>query len=346
MIRIGLMGCGSVADFGHLPAISETHDLELVAAFDPNIEAAQRATHRFPHAAICTDSEYFFAEGKRRGMQAVVIASPAPFHLANIREAASHGLHILCEKPLGMNEAEILEIIRVVEAANVHLTTALCYRFSSISQHIRELVDQKAIGEIRVLRLVYLWNLHGKYFYDKEGNRFEAPIRVGRMVEGGPMVDCGVHQIDLACWWLRSEVERQTAAAAWIDREYEAPDHVWLDLDHQCGAHSHIEMSFSYTHTAKDPVNVFTYELIGTDGLIKYDRDGWRFELRNGYGTSYLPGGSEKNFQGMYQAWKFALESGDFSNLPSGLDGLRVTRIAQRATSELIAGRPQNTRNR
>jgi len=139
---------------------------------------------------------------------------------------------------------------------------------------------------------------------------------------------------------------RQMSTAAWVDAEYEAPDHVWLHMDHECGAHSHIEMSFSYTHTARDAMSVFTYELIGTEGLIRYDRDGWRFEMRNGNGTHYMPGASEKNFHGMYETWRAALESGDFSAMPSARDGLRITRIAYQATEAAIAARTRNSRDR
>ena len=329
MTRIGLMGCGQVAQFGHLPAIAETPGVSLVAVYDPNPEAVQKAVAHFPQAFPATDSETFFTMGKQAGMQAVVIASPAPAHFANVREAARRGLHILCEKPLGINDAEIQQMIDLTRAANVNLSTALCYRFSPVAQQIRNLVAQKAIGEVRVLRLLYLWNLHGKYVFDKEGNRHESPLRIGRMHEGGPMVDCGVHQIDLARWWLQSEVVKQVSVAAHIDQDYDAPDHVWLHLTHENGVQSHIEMSFSYCHTARDPVNIFTYEVIGTEGLIKYNRDGWILEVRNASETYHLPGASEKNFAGMHRAWRDALETGDFSALPTAEDGLRATQISR-----------------
>jgi hypothetical protein len=57
-------------------------------------------------------------------------------------------------------------------------------------------------------------------------------------------------------------------------------------------------MSFSYCHTVREPINHFSYHLIGTHGLIRYDRDGWHFELRSGCGTDYFPGADEKNFAG------------------------------------------------
>jgi predicted dehydrogenase len=253
--------------------------------------------------------------------------------------AAAHGLHVLCEKPLAMTDADAEQMIRTMERAERMLFTGFCYRFSPVSLQIKELVAQGAIGQVRSLRLLYVWNLHGKY-ETINGHLVESPRRVGRMLEGGPMVDCGVHQIDLARFWLGSEVVRQQAAGAWVDEGYEAPDHMWLHMDHDSGAHTMVEMSFSYTHTAQDPISHFSYHLIGTDGLIRYDREGWRFEVRNGRETRFLPGADEKNFQGMYQAFTHALYTGETGYLSSGEDGLIATRIARTATEAVIAARP------
>ena len=150
------------------------------------------------------------------------------------------------------------------------------------------------------------------------------------------MVDCGVHQIDLARWWLNSEVASYQAMGAWVE-DYAAPDHVWLHMDHENAAHTMVEMSFTYGHTVKDPRSHFSYHLIGTDGVIRYDRDGWVFEVRTKHGTHRLPGSSEKNFEGLYAAWARALETGDRADLPTGFDGLRATQIAREATEDVIA---------
>lgn len=329
------MGCGVVASYGHGPAIRETPGLVLASAYDPNPEQLARFCQNYPGVQGFTDPDAFFSSD----IDAVAITSPAPRHRDNISQAAHYGKPVLCEKPLGMNELEIEEMIATMQDANLLFATALCYRFSPVAMKIKELVRSGAIGTVNALRLVYIWNLHGRYEWDSNGNRIVAPRRVGRMVEGGPMVDCGVHQIDLALWWLNSPVAHQVGIGAWVDNDFEAPEHVWLHLDHENGAHTTVEVSFSYAHTVKEPVDRFTYELMGTEGLIRYDRDGWKFEVRTSEATHWLPGGSEKNFQGMYAAFRDTLETGIIGDLPTAEDGLRVTRIARAATDEAIARR-------
>ena len=332
--KIGLMGCGVVADYGHLPAILTTDGLELAALYDPDPQALARLHARVPTAQVFTEAEPFYT----CGLDAVSITSPVPVHLANVSGAARHGLHVLCEKPLAMTDAEIEEMIAVMKQAGRMLATGFCYRFSPVAQRIKQILTEGWIGELRAMRLIYLWDLHGKWSYDASGNRFESPRRIGRFLEGGPMVDCGAHQIDLARWWTGSEIKRSVAAGAWVE-EHDAPGHVWLHLDHASGCHTMVEMSFSYSHTATEPADIFRYELIGTDGLIRYDRDGWRFEVRNSHGTTVLPGASEKSFGGMYAAWRDALIAGALGPMPSAEDGLIVTRLARTATESVMAER-------
>jgi predicted dehydrogenase len=335
MAKIGLIGCGVVAMYGHLPAIKKTPGLELHSLFDVSPAALDAAQRQFQPQHTFTDIDAFF----NSGIDAVVVTSPAPIHLSNVIDCARYGKHVLCEKPLAMNEAEIVRMIEAMEKAQRMFFTGFTYRFSPASLKIKELVTAGAIGQVRSTRLIYVWNLHGKWSIDPvTGQKIETPRRVGRMLEGGPMVDCGVHQIDLARWWLDSEVVRARGVGAWVDR-YEAPDHMYLHMDHASGAHSTVEISFTYGYTVDHPAMLFTYDLIGTDGIIRYHRDASLFELHNDRGRQSLPYYPEKGFEPMYAAFAEALRTGQPGNLPSGRDGLAATRIAREATEQAIRDR-------
>ncbi len=336
MFKIGLMGCGAVASFGHLPAIATTSGLEISALYDPDLARVNELGASYPNAWRFTDPEEFF----KATIDAVVIASPAPAHYDNLKLCAQHGKHVLCEKPLGHTEQEALAMIDLMHQRGLMLFTGFCYRFSPVSLKIKELIESGEIGSVMAMRLIYLWALDGKYITGPDGARIANPRREARMLEGGPMVDCGVHLIDLARWWLNSEVVAHTGFGAWLE-EYRAPDHVWLHLNLASGAVVHVETSFSYTATASDHLSQFTYEIIGTEGLIRYDRDGWRLEVRNGSGTHHHPGASEKNFYGMYTAFEEALRTGVPGHLPSGEDGVIATRVANEATEQAIVSRTE-----
>ena len=159
-----------------------------------------------------------------------------------------------------------------------------------------------------------------------------------RMLEGGPMVDCGTHQIDLSRFWTGSEVVRQQAHGIWVE-DFEAPDHMVLHLDHASGAHTMVEISYSFAATAKEPLSEFTYQLIGTEGLIRYERETDTFELRTPNGTERHECYPEKNFPLMYQHFSNFLHTGNAGALPSAHDGFIATHIARSATDQAIRDR-------
>jgi len=239
---------------------------------------------------------------------------------------------------LAMDEDEAAEMIALTKEARLPLFTGFMYRFGPEALKIKELIEQNAIGEVRSLRLVYIWNCHGRYETDENGNRIEQRRREGRMLEGGPLVDCGVHDIDLARWWTGSEVVRQHSSAAWV-QDYEAPDHVWLHMDHANGAHTMTELSYTYCHTSKEPVYRYIYDIIGTEGVIRYDGPANTLELRSSEKTETYPLARGKNFLGMYEQFARCLETGAAGTLATAEDGLIATRIARKATDDAIAGR-------
>jgi predicted dehydrogenase len=334
MARIGVMGCGAVSDFGHIPAILQTHGLDLVSLYDPNRDRVEAMSSKFGGITAYTDQDAFV----RSGLEAVVIASPPTVHRENVLAAAGAGLHVLCEKPIAMNDAEADEMIAAMKAADRMLLLGFVYRFSPVAMQIREWIAAGAIGEVRSLRLIYIWDLHGQFEHVSGDKWIESPRWRGRMLEGGPMVDCGVHQIDLSRWWLKDEIVRFDAHGAWV-AEYDAPDHVYLHMEHAKGAHTMVETSFSYCHTAREPRSEFSYHIIGTGGVIRYDRDGYVLETRNGAGTLRVPGASEKNFPGMHAEFAEALRTGDPRDLPRAEDGRVATKIARQATEMAMAKR-------
>ncbi|MEM6852867.1 MAG: Gfo/Idh/MocA family oxidoreductase [Planctomycetota bacterium] len=343
--RIGVVGCGAVAAYGHLPAIAETPQLRLTALLDPDPErlAEVGRTYGLPDEALCTEPEAFYAHK----LDAVSVTSPAPAHRQNVLDAVAHGVPILCEKPLAMDRDEARDMVEAADDAGVMLAVAFCYRYSPAAQLIKRLVDESAIGDLRTLRLVFNWACHGATLDGGApcdpavaGSRAAAAQRrAGRMLEGGPMVDCGTHQIDLAQWWTGSPVAEVAGHGSWVEG-FDAPDHVWAHLDHENGAHTVVEISFSYGHTTPHLPKHFRYELIGTRGVIEYDREARSLLLHNAEGEHVLPFAPEKNFAGAYACFVRSLHAGEIDpDLVDGWLAMETTRLARASTEQAIARR-------
>jgi len=333
-IRLGVLGCGSVTDFGHVPAIERIrHSWGLcpVAFFDPVISKAQKYASKFEGAVAADSYDDFFGQK----LDAVVICSPMPKHHENVLLCAKHGVHVLCEKPIAENEDQAEEMIKAMEATGKGFFIAFVYRFSPIAQTLKHWFHSGVIGDVKSIRMIYNWNLHGQWVQDEAGKWIESPMWRGRMLEGGPMIDCGVHMIDLIRWMSGEEIVDASGHGAWVSN-YEAADHVYAHLESESGIHGMVEMSFTYGHTAKFPAPQFTYELIGTGGVAKYDRNGYLLEARNGEGILKGPSEGEKNFDGMWHAFCHYIRTGESGDLASPRDALEATRIALETTPRRI----------
>ena len=333
-LRIGIIGCGDVANFGHAPAINSISETQLLSVYDPVAVKAEDFARRHSAPQAFSDLDLFLDSG----IEAVTIASPAGAHLANVEACAARGLAVLCEKPIAGTVADAEAIVSTVNDANIPFMVGFVYRYSPVATTISDWVRAGVIGQVRSIRLVYIWHLHGRYMQANDGSWKESPLWIGRMTEGGPMVDCGVHLIDLARIWTGSPVAQVTGTGAWV-ADYEAPDHVYAHLDHENGCHTMVETSFSYGHTAHDPAPFFTYELIGDGGFIRYDRGTWRLEAHDGQAIHAGPSASEKGFWEMYADWARSVRSGDTRHLPSGRDALIASEIAVEATQQAIRRR-------
>lgn len=91
--KIGLMGYGVVADYGHIPAIKSVHDLNLVSLCDPDPVRLKYIQERHQIAEAFTDVDAFF----NSGIDTVTLTTPAPVHERNVSDAARHGKPTLCE---------------------------------------------------------------------------------------------------------------------------------------------------------------------------------------------------------------------------------------------------------
>lgn len=336
-IRLGLMGCGIVAKFRHLPVINTLPGIRKVALFTPRLDVARELGDAFHFENAFSDESGFWASG----LDVVVITSPPEKHLQNIRSAAEHGVDVFCEKPIALSEDDCNEIRDIVQKSGIRLFVAFCFRFSPVSLKIRELIQRGAIGELRTLRLVFNWDCRGKY-QDME-SKTPNERREGRMRDGGPLMDCGVHLIDLARFWSGSEPVKWCGHGSWAD-DYPAPDHMWVHMDHASGVHTVAETSFSYGHLCKNKLFDYQYDIIGTDGVIRYDHEQSLFELQNADGAQQFPFDAEKDFGRMYEAFIKALQTGDCEALPTCEDGIIATRIARSATEEAMAKRVRGVR--
>src|SRR5262249_32389493 len=143
VIKVGVIGLGTAAVTGHLPALSASNRFELHAVVDTRSEQVDAAAVRFVASHACGTSDAFFA---LPDLDAVVGATPPDSHAGIGAEALRAGKHVLVEKPLARSSEEARSLIDLSEACGLTLCVGHEKRFHPSLERVRELLAENAIG--------------------------------------------------------------------------------------------------------------------------------------------------------------------------------------------------------
>ncbi|WML38303.1 Gfo/Idh/MocA family oxidoreductase [Neobacillus sp. OS1-2] len=197
-LRVGVIGCGSIAQHRHLPEYKANKKVELVAVCDINEERAKEVAEKFGATAY-TSYEALVTSGT---VDAVSVCTPNFLHAPISIAALEAGLHVLCEKPMATSKQEAEAMIAAAEASGKKLMIAHNQRFVPSHQKARQLIASGEIGKIYSFRTAFGhggpegWSVEGKegWFFQKE----KAFV--------GAMGDLGVHKTDLLRYVLGEEI--------------------------------------------------------------------------------------------------------------------------------------------
>ena len=145
-LRCVVIGCGRMG-LAHAERLAADARSTLVGFYDSDHETAVQLRDRFaPDAPVFESAEDAFAQSKA---DAAVICTPTSVHAAQVRAAATHDLHVLCEKPLGATRDEIIGLIDLSQSlSNLHFMLGYQRRFWSIYQRMKAEVESGQWGNI------------------------------------------------------------------------------------------------------------------------------------------------------------------------------------------------------
>src|SRR5688572_982892 len=185
-VRIAIIGAGAVSDYHHVPGIRLDNRCKLVAVCDADPGLLERRKTDWGITKTTTDAESLCADPE---VDAVVIATPNFTHKPIVLAAAKHKKHMMCEKPLGLNAAEVGEMYRAARDNRVVHMTAFTYRFAPAMRYLKHLVSTGALGTPRHFRSQRFLDLPEtswgwRQYKDKAG--------------AGDLFDMTIHRIDFA----------------------------------------------------------------------------------------------------------------------------------------------------
>jgi predicted dehydrogenase len=201
-IRWGILGVAGIAVRRVIPAMRACQECEIAAIASRDLHKAEEAAR-----ALGIPRAYGSYDELLADREIEVIYNPLPNHLHvpwSIR-AAEAGKHVLCEKPIGLNAAEVRRLIAARDRAGVKIGEAFMVRTHPRWLRVRELVREGRLGQVRVM------TASCGYF-----NRNPQDVRNTLEFGGGAMLDIGCYPVTLSRFIFERE---PTRVGALVDRD-------------------------------------------------------------------------------------------------------------------------------
>lgn len=191
-VRWGVLGAARIARKAVIPAIRRAGAGQVLAVASASGNAGSFAAELdIPRAYV--DYDELLADPD---VDAVYIALPNAFHARWIIAAARAGKHVLCEKPVVLSTAELVDVEDACANAGVQLAEAFMYRHHAQLERLRELLDAGTIGDLVTVESSFHFTLARTEPLD---------IRLRPDLGGGSLRDIGCYPVDLLGWLAGSE---------------------------------------------------------------------------------------------------------------------------------------------
>jgi UDP-N-acetylglucosamine 3-dehydrogenase len=274
-LKVGVIGCGAIAQRRHLPEYIARADVEVIAVCDFHLSRAQEVAEMFGVRKIYDQHEELLANND---IEAVSVCTPNHLHAAVSIEAMKAGKHVLCEKPMATTIKDAEAMVRAAKENGVFLMIGHNQRLMPVHQKAKQVLQEGSLGKVLSFQTVFghsgpeNWSVDGEksWFFQKE-----AAIV-------GAMGDLGVHKADLIRWLLADEITEVSAVYGSLHKTAAVDDHAILLLKTQKGALGTLTASWTFYPNEVNHTLMYCEKgtlKIGTDpefGVIVEHLDGRR----------------------------------------------------------------------
>ncbi len=202
VIRVGVIGCG--AGMFHLRGYSEDPRVKIVALAGLDTDRCRKLAREYDIPRIYSDYQELLAD---HDIDAVSVVVPNNLHLPVARAAFEAGKHVLVEKPLAGTAADGAEMVAQSKKHDRLLGIAFQRRWRHDVQIVREQIDSGAMGNVYYAKAYWM----RRSGIPGWGSWFTSKAAAG----GGPLIDLGVHVLDMALYMLGNPTIARVSASAY-----------------------------------------------------------------------------------------------------------------------------------
>ena len=279
-IRVGIIGCGKIAQVRHIPEYAANPHAEVYGFYDINRERTEQLAAQFGGKAFAAYEE-LLADPT---IDAVSVCAANHAHAEITIAALKAGKHVLCEKPMAVTLPECEAMVAAAKESGKYLMIGQNQRLAKAHSKAKELIEQGAIGKVLTFRTIFghggpeTWSIDpGKnvWFFDKT----KAAM--------GAMADLGIHKTDMIQYVLGTRIAKTQAVLTTLDKRDATGGLIGVDDNAICiyqmenGVIGTMTASWTY-YAAEDNTTV----IYGTKGELRlYDDPKYSVQQINADGT-------------------------------------------------------------
>jgi len=191
--NVVLIGCGHMGEV-HLEHIYYKSNICISCVCDKEVERAKKFAVKYGAKSISADAEECIS---REETDIVIIATYPATHLSLLKLCLKYKKHVICEKPIASNLKDGEEFVRLVhENKDVKVLVGHILRHNATYQKVAQMIQEGAIGKPIVMRMT-------QNHHTMDWSRYCRLIE-----ETSPIIDCGVHYLDVMRWFTGAEIEK------------------------------------------------------------------------------------------------------------------------------------------
>jgi predicted dehydrogenase len=253
-IRVGVIGFGRMGR-GFASVMQQDDRWEIVSICDTQSSTRDLAGRTVPSAKIVSDPKDVFSDPSLDAVGLFTLADARP---DLIRKALARKLHIIAEKPIAADVKTEWALVEEIEKSGQLVAVNLFNRNAWYHKEMQAFIAEGEIGELAIVRVCHMTPGH----MPGEGHEPEGP----------PFHDCGMHYVDVARWYAKSDFHNWHSQGV---RMWSYKDPWWVQSHgtFKNGVVFDITQGFVYGHLAKDKTHNSYFEAIGTRGICRMHHD-------------------------------------------------------------------------
>lgn len=219
IVKVGIIGCGGIANGKHMPSLHALPNVEMVAFCDLIEERAIKAAEKYgtPDAKVYTDYKELL---KDKEIEVVHVLTPNKSHANITVDALYADKHVMCEKPMAKTAADAKRMVDAAKATGKKLTIGYQHRQKPQSVFAKAYIEGDALGEIYYANCLAVrrrgtpnW---GVFLNEEEQG-------------GGPIIDIATHSLDLTLYLMNNYEPSVVLGKTHKKMEHPEAGNIWGD---------------------------------------------------------------------------------------------------------------------